>query len=107
MIPMADVGLLLRGWRDSKRTLRVIGRLGVGDFSAFCKVLEVNDDGFSLVIGNDGLNMIGFLFDGWVFDFTDPPANADRSLPVGGRIESAIAGAKRGLTLLILLLEET
>lgn len=107
MIPTTDVALLLRGWRDSKRTLRIVGRLGVADISAFCKVFDVNDDGFSFVIGSEALNMIGFLFEGWVFDFTDPPAEADRLLPVGGKIESAIVGVKRGLSLLILLLEES
>jgi hypothetical protein len=102
MIPIPEVSLLLRGWAEEKRRLRVIARLGGIDFSAFCRVQDVNADGFALVIGSDGRDMIGFLFEGWVFDFSDAPP-ADNEV-LGEPMESAIIGSWKGFELFIFLL---
>lgn len=105
MIPTPEIALLLRGWMDSKRRLRVIVPAGLVHFSAYCRVFDVNEDGFSMTIGDEGRNMVGFLFEGWVFEFTDAPPDSEELL-VGGKIESAIVGARRGLTLTLLLLKD-
>jgi hypothetical protein len=106
MIPIPEISLQLRGWAEEKRRLRVIARLGGIDFSAFCRVETVNEDGFALVIGVDARDMIGFVFEGWVFDFHDAPSD-DNELIVGGEIESAIMGLKNGLALMIFLLAKS
>jgi hypothetical protein len=108
MIPAAEVALILRGWRDSNRRLRVIARLNGADFSAFCRVYDATDDGFSLVIGSDKRDMIGFLFDGWGFDFSDALAGDDSSV-LGEKTESAIVGSdwnERNRSLLLMLLRD-
>ena len=104
LVPIADPSLLLGGWRDDKRLLRVIASLGGVDFAAFCRVVTVNPDSFALVVGNDVRDMIGFMTEGWRFAFTDAPP-ADNEL-LGMDIESAILGTHpaSGRTLFIFLI---
>lgn len=103
MIPTTEVALILRGWRDSERRLRVVARLGGIDFSAFCRVFDATEDGFAFVVGEDSRDMIGFLFDEWGFDFGDAPEE-DKSRVLGEITESAIVGSKAGMSLFIMLL---
>jgi hypothetical protein len=105
MIPIPEVALILRGWAEDKRRLRVIARFGVADFSAYCVVREANEQSFSLFVGDDPLNMFGLYFDGWVFDFGDAPPDAE-GLPIGGKVESAIVGGRRGSHLWLMLLTD-
>lgn len=105
MIPAPEIALLLRGWRDDKRRLRVILPAGLVHLSAYCRVFDVNEDGFSVTIGDEGRNMAGFLFEGWAFDFADAPPDSEELL-VGGEIESAIVGVRAGLTITLLLLRD-
>ena len=105
MISPNEVALLLNGWKEEKRRLRIILRAGWFDFSAFCFVHEANAGGANFTLDDDGFNMFGFAFEGWVFDFADPPSD-DKALGVGATIESAICGAsKRKDSLWIFLLE--
>lgn len=105
-LSISDVPLLLRGWLDEARRLRVVARLGLLDFSAFCTVASVNDDSFALTIGGDDKNMVGFPLDRWRFAFMDAPPKDNEIL--GETIESAILGvhADTRLTLFLFLLED-
>ena len=61
-----------------------------------------------LVIGSDKRDMIGFLFDGWGFDFSDALAGDDSSV-LGEKTESAIVGSdwnERNRSLLLMLLRD-
>ncbi len=104
LVPVPDPSLLLSGWRDDKRLLRIVASLAGVNFSAFCRVLIVNPDSFALVIGSDGRDMINFATEGWLFAFTDAPP-ADNEL-LGMEIESAILGTHpaSGRTLFLFLL---
>ncbi len=106
LLPIPDVPLLLRGWRDDNRRLRVVAKLGLVDFSAFCRVASSNEDSFALAIGNDARDMIGFSLKLWRFAFMDAPPNDNEIL--GETIESAILGVHSDtrLTLFLFLLED-
>lgn len=106
MIPKTEVELLLRGWHESKRRLRVTARFGDLIFSGFCRVYEVTSDGVCFDIGCDERDKIAFVFDGWAFEFSDPPPEGDRILPVGGKVESVIVWVKPKDSLTVMLLEE-
>ncbi|MGO9339480.1 MAG: hypothetical protein ACLPY1_18430 [Terracidiphilus sp.] len=106
MIPTTEVELLLRGWQDSKGILRVTADLEGMKFSAFCRIYEVTADGLCLTIGSDELNKVAFLFEGWAFEFTDLPREDDRTLPVGGVVESVIVWLKSSSSMTLMLLEQ-
>lgn len=91
MTPVPKIAFLLRGWRDSERRLRVIALTDSVQLSAYCTLFDVDEDGFSMVIGADGRNMVRFLFEGWSFDFKDAPPDSE-ALLIGGKIESAVVG---------------
>jgi hypothetical protein len=107
MIPSSDALLVLRGWAESKTRLRVLFKGEPVDFSAFCVVCEAQDDVVSFVIADDPKSMIGFRVRGCVCGFKDKPRDAAGfSLPVGGKVESAVLFVRRGFELTIMLLEE-
>jgi hypothetical protein len=105
MIPTSEIALLLRGWRDSKRRLRVVALLDSVHLASYCMVSEVKESSFSVILDADGRNMVEFFFEGWVFDFTEAPPDGEELL-MGGIIESSIVGLRSGYKLMLLLLED-
>jgi hypothetical protein len=102
LMGVPDVPLLLRGWAEERRRLRIVARLGLVDFSALCRISSVAEDSFALVIGSDLRDVIGFKLEGWIFAFTDAPPKDNEMF--GETIESAILGIREGLSLFIFLL---
>jgi hypothetical protein len=105
MVSSSEVSLLLHGWADAGRRLRVIAREGIFDFSAYCLVRDVNEAGVTLQIGEDSLNLISLDFRDFFFEFTDAPPDDDK-LGVPGRIESGVLGLRGERSIWFFLLRE-
>jgi hypothetical protein len=101
MIERGEAVLVLRGWAEAKRRLRVIVRGRDVIFSAFCTVQSATDTSVLFECGPD--NMVEFFFLDCICDFSD--ANPKSSgLPVGGKIESCIIFGRQDFELQIFLL---
>lgn len=109
MIPLPEISLLLRGWAEDERRIRILGRFGSADFSAFCGVVRADETTADFVVGGNPLNAFRLNLADWLFDFTDAPPD-DKSLGVLGSIESSIVGvrlAEPSVTVCLFLLEES
>ena len=104
MIELSEVTLLLRGWSDDNRRFRVFvrSRLPRLELSAFCTVLGVESDSFTLVVGKSDLDRLTVRFEGLVFEFGDTPSDADVDVRLA--YESALVASGSDFTLIIGLL---
>jgi hypothetical protein len=101
-----EVVARLREWSLDRRRLRVIARLEIVDFSAFCTVDNISDSSFSLLIGEDPRDMFGVYLARWRFAFAPAPMESNEVLPVGGVPESALVGAHGTSTLMLMALRD-
>jgi hypothetical protein len=104
MIEISEVVLLLRGWADDSRRFRVFFRSRSQGFvlSAFCTVLGVEADSFTLALGSSDLDRLTVSFEDLIFEFGDTPSDADKDVRLV--YESALVASGSGLTLMIGLL---
>jgi hypothetical protein len=104
MIPLDEVNLLLRGWADEQSRLRVVAQSPEMTFSAFCTVYKAEGARVAFWIGKeDDKSMIDFLLTDCLFEFGDSPSG-EADLPVGGKVESGIVGARGDFNITIMLL---
>ena len=106
ILPIPEVVGYLREWARDRRRLRVVARLGIADFSAFCVVDAADEHSFSLLIGDDPRDMFGVFLDGWVFAFGETLPDSQEEIEVGGIVEKGIVGIRGRSTLMILALRE-
>ena len=92
MILPNEVALLLRGWGEEKRRLRIVLRAGWFGISTFCFVCDANAGGATFLLGEEPRNTFDFSFENWIFEFAELP-NGDKTPGIGARIKSAICGA--------------
>jgi hypothetical protein len=97
MISLGEALLVLRGWCERKRPLRVQVESPETMFSAFCTLYKVEGETVNFWIGAIASgNGISFSLTGCRFDFGDVPADApDAVIPVlGGTVESGLMGTR-------------
>jgi hypothetical protein len=103
-ISLSDFVLLLRGWLESKRNFRVVLESPTVTFGVFCRLFAVADDGsFSIAIG-DETNVVGIVWTGFKYGFTDGSGE-----PILGRkVESGLVAVRRrpNVRLFLMLLAE-
>jgi hypothetical protein len=102
MIELSDVELLVRGWKESGRRLRV--KLESDEFVilATCTSYDVNAGHVTLQAGKH--NSLELNLENFAFDFLDADP-ADNTLSTGETIESAIVGASSWGRLFLVLLK--
>lgn len=99
-ISASDFALLLRGWRDDKRRLRVVLKNPVVSFGVFCTVYDAKDNGdFSVAITDS--SMIGLSLTGCTCGFLDA---TERDEVLGERVESGLVAVRPDFEVAILLL---
>jgi len=106
ILSIPDVVGYLREWARDRRKLRVIARLGIADFSAFCVVDAADEHSFSLLIGDEPRDMFGVCLEGWAFGFGETLPDSQEEIGVGGIVEKGIVGVRGRSTLMILALRE-
>jgi hypothetical protein len=109
MIPLSEISLILRGWSEEERRIRVLGDFGSANFSAFCGVVRADESTVDFMVGGNPLNVFRLNLADWVFDFADAPQD-EKSLGVLGSIESSIVGvrvAESSVTVCLFLMEES
>ena len=106
ILSIPEVVGYLREWARDRRRLRVIARLGIADFSAFCVVDTADEHSFSLLIGDDPRDMFGMYLAGWMFGLGTTLPESEEEIEVGGVVETGIVGVRLGATLAILALRE-
>jgi hypothetical protein len=100
-ISASDFTLLLRGWRDTKRRLRVVLKNPLVSFGVFCTVYDARDNGdFSIAVTES--SMIGVSLNGCVFGFLD--AAPDGEPVLGEKVESGLVAVRPDFELAIMLL---
>src|SRR5260370_3147888 len=103
MIPISEAILVLRGWAENRRRLRLIFKSSTIRLSVFCTVYDAQGEQVALAIEGGENNAAEFVLRGCKFGFTDPPDHAP-GLPIGGRVESAIFANGRYFHLNVFLL---
>ena len=100
-ISVSDFVLLLRGWRDTRRRLRVVLKNPIVSFGVFCTVYDARDSGdFSIAITDS--SMIGVSLRGCACGFLDAPPDGE---PVMGEaVESGLVAVRPDFELAIMLL---
>ena len=106
LIKTEDFFLLMRGWRDSKASLRVKFLSSALQLSVFCTVLDAREGRVAFWIGEEKYNSAtDFNVTGCFFGFRDVTADEAAGLPVGMEPESAIEAVRDDFALLIMLLK--
>jgi hypothetical protein len=98
-ISVDDCKLILRGWCESKRRLRVVFTHPVASFAVFGTVWATNDVGFSISI--DELNMVSVSLLECECGFMDLP---EGEKVLGQGIESGLVVVRKDFNLVIMLL---
>ena len=87
-----DVALVLRGWLDDGRRLRVRVKAERIDGTFLCKLRRVDADEGEITLFADEGNLsfvLDFILDGCFFEFKDVPERVRESV-VDERLESAV-----------------
>ncbi len=105
MIEWNDVALVLRGWLDNNRRLRVRVKAGQVDGTFMCAVRNVDAEEESVELlteGNPACTLTCRL-EGCFFEFTDGP---ERVRDAAQELESAVFIVGEGIDLAFVVLEE-
>jgi len=100
-ISVDDFALILRGWCDSKRRVRVVLTHPLVPFAVSGTVYAVNAQGFSITIDEE--NTVAVSVVGCEFGFMDLP-EGERVL--GKQVESGLVAVRTDFRLVVMLLED-
>jgi|ERR1017187_1351336 hypothetical protein len=101
-ISISEFALLLRGWSETKRRLRVVLETPAVTFGVFGMVHSADDRG-SFSVAVTGSSMIAVSFAGCVCGFRDTPAEDE---VLGERVESGLVAVRSDFSLVVILLAE-
>jgi len=100
-ISVSDFALLLRGWAEERRQLRVVLKNPIVSFGVFCEAYAATDNGeFSITVGEE--SMIAVSLAGCVLGFLTTPTELEPVL--GRRVESGLVAVRPDFELAVMLL---